>query len=39
LLQVLGITATEFATRFTNTMQTGRRLTCTPLRRFEAAAD
>jgi hypothetical protein len=39
LLQVLGITATEFATRFTNTLQTGWRLTCTPLRKFEAAAE
>jgi hypothetical protein len=33
--QVLGITATEYATRFCNTVQTGWRLTCTALRKFE----
>ena len=32
LLAVLGITAAQFTSRFTNTVQTGWRLTCTPLR-------
>ena len=38
LLEVLGITAAEFTSRFTHTVQTGWRLTCTPLRNLAAAA-
>jgi len=38
LLKFLGITAAEFTSRFTHTVQTGWRLTCTPLRKFAAAA-
>jgi hypothetical protein len=38
LLQVLGLTAAEFAARFCHPVQTGWRLTCTPRRKFAAAA-
>jgi hypothetical protein len=33
LLEVLGINETEFTTRFTYTVKTGWRLTCTALRK------
>jgi hypothetical protein len=38
LLQVLGITAAEYAARFTYPVHTGWRLTCTALRKIAAAA-
>jgi hypothetical protein len=38
LLQVLGITAAEYAARFTYPVHTGWRLTCTALRKLSAAA-
>jgi hypothetical protein len=38
LLQVLGITAAEYAARFCNPVHTGWRLTCTALRKDAAAA-
>ena len=38
LLKVLGITAAEYASRFTYPVQTGWRLTCTALRKVAAAA-
>jgi hypothetical protein len=38
LLQVLGITAEEFAARFCRSVQTGWRLTCTPRRHLSVAA-
>jgi hypothetical protein len=38
MLRVLGISAEEFATCFCRTVQTGWRLTCTPLRKLAAAA-
>jgi hypothetical protein len=38
LLQVLGITKAEYTSRFCHPVQTGWRLTCTPVRKFETAA-
>jgi hypothetical protein len=38
LLEVLGITAAEFTSRFTHTVQTGWRLTCTPLKKLQQLA-
>jgi hypothetical protein len=38
LLQSLGITAAEFASRFCYPVQSGWRLTCTALRKLQAAA-
>ena len=38
LLEVLGITAAEFTSRFTHTVRTGWRLTCTALRKHDLAA-
>ena len=38
LLRVLGITPTEYTTRFTYPVQSGWRLTCTALRKLAAAA-
>jgi len=38
LLEFLGITAAEFTSRFTHAVQTGWRLTCTPLRKLQKLA-
>jgi hypothetical protein len=37
LLRVMGISEEEFAARFCNEIQTGWRLTCTPVRKTETA--
>ena len=38
LLAFLGISETEFTSRFTHAVQTGWRLTCTPLRKVRELA-
>ena len=38
LLEFLGLTAAEFTSRFTHTVETGWRLTCTPLRKLRDLA-